>query len=477
MSNLLIYIFLISIYNVVLFFGYKFGLNVILFNVVLLGLLIFSLYKNKKIKNKYGLLFSIPIIITSLNYLLYSNYFGLFNIIMIPILFCLLLIFTIYPSYKFIDILSKGVYLLFMPFGYIGNLYRVVSMNLEKYFKLDKKKRRTIISYLIIIPIIFIVLFLLITADSEFRNMFTGIYNIFKNVSLFGIIGRVILFFIVFTYLGCFINYYLFGFKDDKDNDIKFKVDSNTMKRLLIILNVIYIIFDIIQVRSLLLHHVGDGIVYSEYARSGFFQLMVISLINISILLITKHCKEEKIHRHMSLVMVLLTFVIILSSIYRMYMYDVAYGYTFLRLMVYVTLITELLLLIPTIIYIYKDKFKVLKYYLIIMVSVYSLINLVSIDKVIAFNNINRYYRSDKLDYEYLENYRADNIPILYDLYKNTKDKDLKNELEDYFITFRFHSSLFSKDRLFEYNMSREKAYKIIDEFYHDYDKKIKESN
>ena len=119
MSNLLIYIFLISIYNVVLFFGYKFGLNVILFNVVLLGLLIFSLYKNKKIKNKYGLLFSIPIIITSLNYLLYSNYFGLFNIIMIPILFCLLLIFTIYPSYKFIDILSKGVYLLFMPFGYM----------------------------------------------------------------------------------------------------------------------------------------------------------------------------------------------------------------------------------------------------------------------------------------------------------------------------------------------------------------------
>jgi len=249
------------------------------------------------------------------------------------------------------------------------------------------------------------------------------------------------------------------------------------MKRLLIILNVIYIIFDIIQVRSLLLHHVGDGIVYSEYARSGFFQLMIISIINISILLITKHCKEEKIHKHMSLVMVLLTFVIILSSLYRMYMYDMAYGYTFLRLMVYVTLITELLLLIPTIIYIYKDKFKILKYYLIIIVSIYSIINLVSIDKVIAYNNINRYYRSDKLDYEYLENYRADNIPILYDLYKNTKDNDLKNVLEDYFIRLRFNSSLFGKDRLFEYNISRDEANKIINEFYYDYDKKIKESN
>jgi len=477
MSSLLIYIFLISIYNVVLFFGYKLGLNVILFNVVLLGLLIFSLYKNKKINNKYGLLFSIPILITSLNYLLYSNYFALFNIIVIPILFCLLLIFTIYPSYKFVDLLSKGVYLLFMPFGFIGNLYRVVGMSLEKYLKIDKKKRKTILSYLIIIPIILIVLFLLITADSEFKNIFTGLYNVFKNVSIFGIIGRIILFFIVFTYLGCFINYYLFGFKEEKDNSIKFKVDSNTMKRLLIILNVIYIIFDIIQVRSLLLHHVGDGIVYSEYARSGFFQLMIISIINISILLITKHCKEEKIHKHMSLVMVLLTFVIILSSLYRMYMYDMAYGYTFLRLMVYVTLITELLLLIPTIIYIYKDKFKILKYYLIIIVSIYSIINLVSIDKVIAYNNINRYYRSDKLDYEYLENYRADNIPILYDLYKNTKDNDLKNVLEDYFIRLRFNSSLFGKDRLFEYNISRDEANKIINEFYYDYDKKIKESN
>ena len=476
MVDLLLYILFISIYCVVLFYGYSLGLNVILFNIVLLGFLIFVLYKKKKIKNKYGLLFTIPILILSISYLLYSNIFQLFNIIVIPILFSLLIIYSVSPTYKLSSFITNNIKVLIEPLEYIGKFYKVLFININKIFKIDKEKKSKIISYIIIIPIVLFVLYLLISADLEFKSLFNGIYNLFKDVSFFGIIGRIIFFIIVFTYLGALINYILFGFKDNNVKDNKFRVDSNTMKRLLIILNVIYLVFDIIQIRSLLLHHVGDGIIYSEYARQGFFQLMIISFINITILLITKHCKEEKIHKHMSLVMVLFTFIIILSSLYRMYLYDMAYGYTILRLLVYVTLLTEIILLIPTIIYIYKDKFKILKYYLIIIVSVYSLINLFSIDKVIASNNINRYYRSDKLDYEYLENYRADNIPILYELYKKADDKDLKDELEDYFITFRFNSVLFEEDDLFEYNISKKEAIKILNKFSIEYDKKIKES-
>jgi hypothetical protein len=348
----------------------------------------------------------------------------------------------------------------------------VIANKLDQTFKLKKKQKRKIISYLIIIPIVLIILFLLISADLEFRNLFNGIYNVIKDISFFGIIGRILLFIIVFTYLGALINYLLFTYKEEKDKKSNFKTDAYTMKVLLIVLNIIYIVFDFIQIKSLLLHHVGDGIIYSEYARQGFFQLMVISVINISILLFTKRCKEEKLHKIMSLIMVILTFIIICSSIYRMHLYDMAYGYTFLRLMVYTTLVTEILLLIPTIVYIFNSKFKIVKYYLIIFVFMYSLLNLVSIDRIICDNNLKRFTNnvSKELDLGYLENYNYDNIPILYNFYVNCNKEELKEELEDYFITFRSTNNM-EEDRLFEYNISREEARKYLDKFYKKYNK------
>ena len=463
MKSLLIYIFLISIYSVLLFFGYRFGLNVLLFNSVFLVFIIVVLFKNKKVKNKYGLLFSIPILIISASYLQYCNLFQVFDVLALPLLFCMMLIYTIKPTYSITNLIGDICRVLFLPLECIGRFYSVVSNKLDELLKLNKNTKKKIISYVIIIPIVLIILCLLISADIEFKNIFSGFTNIFKDFSIWSSIGRIIMFIIVFTYLGAFINYLLFSYKKEETKDTtKFKVDAYTMKVLLIILNVIYVVFDIIQIKSLMLHHVGDGIVYSEYARSGFFQLMVISLINITILLLTKHCKEEKIHKAMSTLMVFLTLIIICSSFYRMYLYDMAYGYTYLRLLVYVTLITEAILLIPTMIYIFKNSFKILKYYMIIIVTVYSILNLVSFDRIIAYNNINRFGNSDKLDLDYLENWNYDNIPILYNYYKETNDKEMKEHLEDYFIVFK-SSYKYENEQIFEYNYSRDMAYKCID--------------
>ena len=90
MIDLVIYIFLICIYNSILFFGKKYGLNVILFNVPLLIFIAYVLKKNKKINNKRGLLFMIPILLLSLSYLIYDNmFFKIFNVLVIVLLFAL----------------------------------------------------------------------------------------------------------------------------------------------------------------------------------------------------------------------------------------------------------------------------------------------------------------------------------------------------------------------------------------------------
>ena len=173
-----------------------------------------------------------------------------------------------------------------------------------------------------------------------------------------------------------------------------------------------------------MLHHVGDKINYAEYARSGFFQLMFISVINIIIILLSKKSKEKNYTKIMSLFTVLLTLIIIVSSFYRMFLYEQAYGYTVLRLGVYLILITEVLLLIPTIIYIFKKEFNVLRYYLIIIIAIYSLVNCFSIDKIIAENNIKRYERTGKIDLNYLENGNYDNLNQLRKIYLTVKEDE-----------------------------------------------------
>ena len=203
----------------------------------------------------------------------------------------------------------------------------------------------------------------------------------------------------------------------------------------------------------------STNINYAVYARSGFFQLVFISILNLIIILLSKRTKKSKYINIMSLLMILLTSVIIASSAIRMFMYEQAYGYTVLRLLVYVLLFTEALMLIPTVAYIINPKIKIMKQYIIIVTIIYSVINLISVDKIIAINNISRYYRNNKIDIDYLENYNTDNIPYLYELYNNTNEIEIRTNLEEYFDIMKNEL----KDmNIFEYNISKNNAKTIL---------------
>ena len=84
-----------------------------------------------------------------------------------------------------------------------------------------------------------------------------------------------------------------------------------------------------------------------------------------------------------------------------MFLYEQEFGYTLLRLLVYISLFTETICLIPTIIYIIKDKFNIVQSYMIILITMYVIINYINIDKIIAVNNIDRYYKKKDIDLVY----------------------------------------------------------------------------
>ena len=453
-----IYLLLLCILNSILLYGQSLGINVILFTVPFLIFLVVYLKINNLIKNKKGLLFTIPILILSVIPTFYSNIFILLNTLVIPIFYILLFIYTINPTYNIIDLLKKGVFQIFLPVGKIGNFFRVVTSGIRDRIKITDKTKKTLKALLIVIPITLLVLWLLTSADMVFGNYFSNIFKIFDYIPNNNIIQRTIIVLLLFTYIGSTL---IYSISPEETETKRKNLDYFTIKLLLTVLNIIYVVFDIIQIRSLLLHHVGNTITYAEYARQGFFQLMFISVINLIIILLSKSTKETKYNKIMSIIMIFLTLIIIASSFIRMYLYESTYGYTLLRLGVYVILITEVLLLIPTIIYIFNSKFNILRSYLYIVTFVYTFINLFSIEKIITENNIKRYYIKNDIDIEYLENYNYDNIPKLYELFKKTDDKELKQRIVFYFCHMKNNLKI-DNDSIFEYSYSKEEAKKIL---------------
>lgn len=471
MNEFVIYCLLLGIWNAILFYGKDYGISVVLFMIPLLIYFYFIFKKKNLIKNKNGLLFMIPIMLLSMTYFIFSgSVFGVLNLFTIIALILLMYIFTVKPTFNVMNIFKDMSRLLLKPWCYIGKFFKLSTSKI--HLKMSDKSRKVFKSLLIVVPVVIIVLVLLSNADMIFDRLFASFFSKLRDLltleAFDNFLGKAFITLLVMFAIGTTSMYIISAYKDEekKKKEVK-KKDLYTIKLLVTVLNIIYIIFDFIQIKSLMLHNVSSGINFAEYARHGFFELMVVSFINLGVILIYKkyeseNKKDTKYINIMSVVMVFLTLIIIASSFMRMHLYEAAYGYTVLRLLVFATLITEALLMIPTVMYIFNSKFNIVKSYLIIMISVYCILNYINIDRLIAYRNVNKYYVDNKIDLNYLMNFGSDNVPVLIDLYKNTKEEDMKYVLHEYLIDTYENNKINS---IFEYNISRARCVRLIKEF------------
>ena len=476
MTGYLLWVFLLALWNTILFFARSYGINVILFNIPLMIYMYYVLKKDNKNVNKKGLLYIIPIILLSITYVLFSSeLFMILNFFAIPILISFMVIYTTDSTYKILPLVTKIIHYFFLPYKYIARLFRVTKMSISKRIKMKDKTIKVLKTLVIVIPITIIILALLSRADTIFGDIFGNIldkiWDIFKIEFLDRLLGRIFVFVIMFFIIGCTTMYIIFEKKEKSiEKNVVINRDLLTAKVLLCVLNVIYIVFDFIQIKSLVFHSVSSNIDYAKYARSGFFELLVVSLINLTIILITRRFenknnkKEFKFIKIMDIIMVFLTVVIIASSFLRMHMYEVEFGYTVLRLLVFAVLITESILMIPTVMYIFNKEVNIVKSYMIITLLAFLCINFMNMDYVIARKNVNRYYYVDDLDMDYLENYRYDNVPVLIELYNKVSDKNIKEELDDYLYYVKDNINNWDTS-IFEFNISRYRAKKLLEKY------------
>lgn len=161
------------------------------------------------------------------------------------------------------------------------------------------------------------------------------------------------------------------------------------------------------------------GYTFADYARRGFFELLTVAILTMLLVLglnwLSRRENKGQIRLFNGLgsVLVGLVLVMLVSAWRRMALYEAAFGYTELRLIVYVCMAWLAITLIWfwLTLWLRPDRFAI-GALLAVMGFVVSL-NLINPDAFIARQNLDRYARSGDLDVAYLASLSDDAVPQL----------------------------------------------------------------
>ncbi len=285
----------------------------------------------------------------------------------------------------------------------------------------EKKKSKivyVILGVVLSIPLVIVVLLLLVSADAVFGNIFEKMFEDFNLLSLMGdSILSGILFVVVFFCAYMLISF-LSDFKVNESKQAKEGGEPLIAITVCSILSFIYVIFCGIQVVYLFIGSSGkfvlpNDMTYAQYAREGFFQLLFVCIINLVLVLVGIYLfRENKVLKALLCIITSCTYIMIASSAMRMLLY-IQYKYlTFLRIFVLWALLVIALVMIGTMISIFKKDFNFFKYSTIVVTCLYLVLSFARVDYWIAKVNIDNmqaetqyeFFRGTELydDYDYL---------------------------------------------------------------------------
>ena len=154
----------------------------------------------------------------------------------------------------------------------------------------------------------------------------------------------------------------------------------------------IYVFYSMIQILFLFLRlesGLPEDVTYSQYANSGFWQLLAVSLINFVMVLICMSIfKENRILKILLLVISACTCIMTFSAAYRMILYVEVYHLSFLRVLVLWFLGVLILIMTGVMLSIFKREFQLFQYIMVVVAVSYIGLSLSKVDKIVAQYNL-----------------------------------------------------------------------------------------
>lgn len=308
--------------------------------------------------------------------------------------------------------------------GALSNSFKYFRIGREDGHKSHKYLGQVILGIIIAIPLLFVAVILLGSADAIFENVLTDVIDFIEFDTIDRVVWRIIVFIAVaISVYG--MSVYLIKLKEPREGEIHEGVVVGEVTKImppmvagtiLVLLNIIYILFAYIQIKFQFLAYTSEVVTYNhaQYAREGFFELVILSVFNvIGIMVINKLTRSNIFVKIGLTITVMCTYVMIFSSFYKMYLYELEYGYTQLRLYVYLILIFMTVFMSFVAFGIWNLLKRVMEWSVIFLLCYYLIISFVNIDMMIVKNNIERYEKTGKLDVYYLTTLSEDALPAL----------------------------------------------------------------
>ena len=185
-----------------------------------------------------------------------------------------------------------------------------------------------------------------------------------------------------------------------------------------------------------------EGVTYSEYARTGFWQLAVVAVLNVVLVMVCSRIFEKQTALQVFLLLICLcTFVMTASAAYRMVLYVEAYQLTFLRLLVFWLLGTAAVLMAGVTAAIFRDSFPLVRCMLLTAVCSYLVFAMIRPDYLVAAYNIEHTETLTEEDFSYLLRLSLDAAPAVAEISEkntfagndSTLQAEVRWELHNYF--------------------------------------------
>lgn len=291
---------------------------------------------------------------------------------------------------------------------------------LGQVFRGDKRRLGTAaLAMLIALPVLAVVLWLLSSADAVFGSFFAKLDLSDLRLDAFLRLLRVAL-------LGLFLCSALYFIAESPDRTQTDSPDKPRHAALFLPvtapLDIVYIIFCIIQIRYLFggaeAASMAGG--WAEYARSGFFQLVTITFINLGLFLLAADpgrfsSRGGKLLRALLGLLLALTAVILVSAFWRMRLYILAFGMSVLRLLTLWAMAVVLFGLLAAAWKLLRPAFGFYRAAAGFALALWCALCLANPYGLVAGYNVDRYLSGElsELDTAYLYNLGSDVLPAL----------------------------------------------------------------
>ncbi|MCM3573417.1 MULTISPECIES: DUF4153 domain-containing protein [Mesobacillus] len=451
----------------------KIGLSYPVFITVFYGVF-FWRYRSYSFTNKkLGLLIIASIWLLSASFFLHSNMIlYVLNILVIPVMILIQLVLVTYPlanQWHRWPFLKKLVLTVGAAIAYV---YRFLIHGIKFSVRgLEESKsatiRKVLIGVAISLPLLFVIVNLLVSADQQFGNLIGAFPRWLLGLKIEEEVLRTIA--ISIYTLGIFGLLQVLRAKQQLPAEIpkqkdKMAWDIVISLTVLTLLNIVYFLFVVVQFQYFFSETLKEGYTYAEFARRGFFELLFVTMLNL-LIISTIVSYVDKASRFMTLairallsLLVIFSGVMLYSAFIRLFMYEEAYGFTFARVLAHSFMIFLLVVLCYSFMRIWMDRLSLVRFYILSAIIFYTLVNTVQLDTFVVERNIERYSETGKIDIYYLNSLSYEGVEGLVELYKLNPDHPGLSDL----LLQRRQEFLDSEESWNTINMSRRSAEKAL---------------